>query len=493
MIFSSVYFIFFFFPIVYFIYFILCKKSKLYSCIWLIISSFLFYSFLSFKSLTFLILSIFINFYISIFFDIFIKQKKKILIFGIAFNIVFLIFFKYSNFLLDIISFLHQNRPKDLDLISLVGISFFTFTQISFLIDRYNNKFKEKNIFHYVLFISFFPYVISGPVVNYLENMKNFLKRKNFSIKINDIERGIFFFTMGLSKKILVADPLGSFSNKLFSINEFNAIPTFIFSWLAIVANTLRLYFDFSGYSDMALGLACFFGMTIPFNFNSPLKAHSIINFWSGWHMSLTNYFIKYLYTPISLTMSRLAYNQNSLIQNLFSFVFPTIITFSVIGFWHGPSWAFAIFGLLHALLIIINRLWRIICKKNVFRIFHIIFNRFYWFITFVAISLSLVIFTTESVNSSILIYKSLFNINNLFSNYYSPGFFIENFYSILLILTALIIVLFAPNTIQLSKKITGTTLTKKYFYKFYLPLVFFLSLLVILSQQSQNFIYFKF
>ena len=343
------------------------------------------------------------------------------------------------------------------------------------------------------MFVSFFPYVISVPVVNYLERMKNFIKRKSFSIRIADIERGIFFFTMGISKKILLADPLGSFSNKLFSINEFNAIPTFIFSWLAVVANTLRLYFDFSGYSDMALGLACFFGMKIPFNFNSPLKARSIIDFWSGWHMSLTNYFIKYLYTPISLTMSRLSYNQNSLIQNLFSFIFPTIITFLIIGFWHGPSWAFAIFGLLHALLIIINRLWRIIYKKKIFIIFHIFFNRFYWFITFVVISLSLVIFTTESVNSSLLIYKSLFNINYLFSNYYSPVFFIENFNSILLTLVALVIALFVPNTIQLSQKIKSPPLTKNYFYTFYLSLVFFLSLLGILSHQSQNFVYFKF
>lgn len=330
--FSSIQFIFLFLPVVVLGYFILQQfKLDRFKGGWLLLCSIGFYAFWKYEDLFPLIISASFNYalYKRLCDE---RYKKQCLIFGILCNLLFLAWFKYPILFLN-----HQQ--KDIPL----GISFYTFTQIAFLVDGYGQKFKELSFSKYNLFVGYFPHLICGPILLFKDFYPQLLKKSQLKITGENITYFLFFFSAGLFKKLFIADPLGEYVSSIFDKPDI-----LIFNIKSILLGTLcysfQLYADFSGYSDMAVGLSKLFGITIPFNFNSPYKSTSIVEFWRRWHMSLSNFLRNYIYIPLG--GSRMGEVRQSL----------NLLTVMIIGgLWHGSSITFLIWGAYHGLLLTIS------------------------------------------------------------------------------------------------------------------------------------------
>ncbi|WP_397601952.1 MBOAT family O-acyltransferase [Silvanigrella sp.] len=271
MLFNSYQFIFVFLPLVFAIYYLISSKSHFGALVWLSMASLFFYGYWSLYSLPILASSICVNYYFGLkLSDINLKYRKYLLISSISLNLILLGYFKYANFFIENTNeFLHIIKLEPFQILNVVlpiGISFFTFTQIAYLVDSYQGKVKEKSFQQYVLFVSFFPHLIAGPIIHHKQMMPQFSDAKNFKINTEKISIGIILFTIGLAKKLLLADPLGSYADILFNGVKSGMSPKFMISWVGSFAYSFQLYFDFSGYSDMAVGLALLFGIWLPFN-----------------------------------------------------------------------------------------------------------------------------------------------------------------------------------------------------------------------------------
>jgi D-alanyl-lipoteichoic acid acyltransferase DltB (MBOAT superfamily) len=370
MIFSSVPFIFAFLPIALVGYFLLAKLGRGFAAGWLIAASLVFYAYWSPIYLLLLVGSVVWNFamgqWIFRFGEDSSKCKLVILWIAIGGDLALLGYYKY---LFPLIGFLsaHGLAPAgwETQIALPLGISFFTFTQIGYLVDSYDGQAKERGLLSYVLFVTFFPHLIAGPILHHREIMPQFANRNVFKFNLENLTVGIAIFTFGITKKVLLADPLG------FAADAGFKNPTVLGTggaWLTALSYSLQLYFDFSGYSDMAIGLARMFGVIFPANFNSPYKAVSIIDYWARWHMTLTRYLTLYLYNPLGLRVSRSRIRRGLSVsgegtRNLPAFItmviWPTFFTMSLAGFWHGAGLQFLVFGLLHAGYLCINHAWR--------------------------------------------------------------------------------------------------------------------------------------
>ena len=341
MVFSSVIFLFFFLPLVLTLYFAVPFK---YKNIILLIFSLIFYAWGEPRYVLLMIVSILMNYGYGIWLDRGGHNEKKrvcILAFAIVVNIGLLGFFKYANFTVDVInSALHTNFQ--LHPIALpIGISFYTFHAISYLIDVYRKKEKaQRNLFKLSLYITFFPQLVAGPIIRYNAIAKQLSKRVFSSIQFAD---GIQRFILGLSKKILLANPLGSVADTVFMTSTIDLSTGS--AWIGIIAYTLQIYFDFSGYSDMAIGLGKMFGFEFAENFNYPYISRSISEFWRRWHISLGSWFRDYVYIPLG--GSRVA--RWKMYRNLF-------IVWALTGFWHGASWTFIAWGIYYGVLIALEK-----------------------------------------------------------------------------------------------------------------------------------------
>lgn len=337
MVFSSVIFLFCFLPLVLLLYFAVPFKFK---NIILLIFSLIFYAWGEPRYVFLMIVSILINYGYGLWIDRAEGSDKKrvyILASAIAVNIGLLGFFKYANFIVDAVNgALHMNIPLQ-DIPLPIGISFYTFHALSYLIDIYRRQeHAQRNLFKLSLYITFFPQLVAGPIIRY-NDVANQLSRRVFSSA--QFAQGIQRFILGLSKKILLANPLGSVADTIFMT------PTSDLStgsaWIGIMAYTLQLYFDFSGYSDMAIGLGKMFGFEFKENFNYPYIAKSISEFWRRWHISLGSWFRDYVYIPLG--GSRVP--TWKLCRNL-------LIVWALTGFWHGASWTFMAWGIYYGVLI---------------------------------------------------------------------------------------------------------------------------------------------
>ena len=258
--------------------------------------------------------------------------------------------------------------PGSLDPIILpLGISFFTFTQIGFLVDCAAGSVKDRNPVNYLLFVTFFPHLIAGPILHHAEIMPQFKDRRSYRLDLDNVARGASLFAIGLFKKVIIADTFAIYAQPGFAAP---AGLTLVASWGTLLCYSLQLYFDFSGYSDMAIGIAKMFNIQFPLNFNSPYKAHNIIDFWQRWHMTLTRYITLLIYNPIAIEITRhrvarglpVRLNRKAAVKfrPFVSMVaFPTFCTMALAGVWHGAGLQFLIFGLLHACYLTINHLWR--------------------------------------------------------------------------------------------------------------------------------------
>ena len=410
MLFNSYEFIFVFLPTSFFVYFYLnSKRLTTASKAWLVFTSLFFYSWWNIMYLPLILISVLFNYTITntmIEYDRSKEKylsKKSLLQAGLLFNIGLLVHFKYMDFF---ISNVNSAFRVDIELLHLalpLAISFFTLQQIAFLIDSYEGLVKEKSFLDYTIFVTFFPQLIAGPIVHHKEMMHQFGSIKNKVKNYRNIAMGLFIFSIGLFKKVVIADTFA-----VWATNGFDVATTLSLfeAWATSLSYTFQLYFDFSGYTDMAIGAALLFNIRLPQNFNSPYKATGMIDFWKRWHMTLTSFITTYIYTPIIKSFDKLTFNKAML---------ATVVTFLIAGLWHGASWVFVIFGGLHGLGIAINHYWqkKIKIKMN---------KAVAWFITFNFINITFIFFRANDLDAALNMLKSMF----LYTNIILPGFMSE-------------------------------------------------------------------
>jgi len=437
MLFNSYEFIFLFLPIALLGYLGLGKIGNgLLSKSWLLLASLFFYSYWNPIYLPLLLGSIIINYYVS---GIIINHREKIgilistkLVFqlGICFNIVLLCFFKYMDFFIDNTNMIIGSNFSLLHIVLPLGISFFTITQMVYLVDTYEGLVHERDIINYSLFVTFFPHLLAGPILHHKPTMTQFANTLITKINYENIYRGLFLFVIGLFKKVLIADNLAPYVKLGFNNPEQLA---FFHGWLIALGYAFQLYFDFSGYSDMAVGTALMFNINIPINFNSPFRAKNIVDFWNRWHISLTNTITTYLYTPILKSFKSITFKKAML---------STFIAMLIAGFWHGSNWTFIIFGAMHGLGMVINH----IVKKRKIKINPPLAH----FFTLSWVLMAFVFFRADNITSALIILKAMFCFKGIlvFNNWVQYRHLFE-----LCIISGLLVA-FSPNSNELLKRV---------------------------------------
>lgn len=421
MLFNSYEFIFLFLPLAFLGYFWLNKKrltnaSKAY----LVFASLFFYSWWNIMYLPLILASVLFNYVIGTGMlrakakcaegNKKIVSAKTLLIIGITANVSLLGYFKYMDFFIFNTNAVFGTDYAFMHIALPLAISFFTLQQIAYLVDSYEGLAKENDFLNYSLFVVFFPQLIAGPIVHHKEMMPQFegLRSKIFNHK--NIAAGLFIFSVGLFKKVFIADTFAIWATNGFDHAQ---VLTFFEAWATSLSYTFQLYFDFSGYTDMALGAALLFNIRLPQNFNSPYKSKGIIEFWQRWHITLTNFLTTYLYTPILRSYKKITFEKA---------MFATFITMFIAGLWHGAGWTFIIFGSLHGAGIIVNHYWR----KTKIKLHHIAA----WFITFNFVNIGFVFFRATDIESAGKVLSGMVGLNGVVLPTFlaSKLAFLENF-----------------------------------------------------------------
>lgn len=400
MLFNSYEFIFFFLPVTFLFYFWLNKKRLTQaSKAWLVFASLFFYSWWNIIYLPLILGSILFNFTlgtsISRIKALEIKKsvsRKTLLGFGIVSNLLLLAYFKYMDFFIANVNLLTGTQWGLMHILLPLGISFFTFTQIAYLVDAYRNEVKEMDYLNYTLFVTFFPHLLAGPILHHKEMMPQFDSIKSKVINYKNIAEGLFLFSIGLFKKIVIADTFAQSANAGF---ETTAALNLFEAWAVSLSYTFQLYFDFSGYTDMALGVALLFNIRLPINFNSPYKALDIQDFWRRWHITLSRFLRDYIYIPLGGNRR----GELRTYANLFA-------VFLIGGLWHGASWMFVAWGALHGIAIVLHRAWqRMGQKMNTFLA---------WFITFNFINITWIFFRAKEWEDAANILSGMIGLNGI-------------------------------------------------------------------------------
>lgn len=485
MLFPSFVFIFLFLPIVFVIYFSLGKlKNKKIATLFLVAASLYFYSYFEIKFLYLICGSMLVNYTVG---RVLLKAKRfrrSILTIGILFNIAVLGYFKYADFFIENYNWIFDQHVSLLYLALPLGISFITFQQIAYLVDIYRGDITESKVSSYLIFSTFFPQLITGPIVNHKDVITEYEDPKNKRIQAENVAKGLFIFLIGLVKKVVIADTFA-----LWVTDGFNAYEslTFAEAWFVVLSYTIQLYFDFSGYCDMAIGLALLFNIRIPDNFNSPYKARNISDFWRRWHMTLNRFLTRYVYFPLGGS------RKGEIIT-----AFNIILVFFISGFWHGAGWTFIIWGCLHGVASVIFRLF----KKHTNIPMPYVLS---WFITFMFIVLARVYFRSATVAQAHQMFGTLFSpdLSSVKQFLAAPSSIFVQAADIKVFETALntpliligllaitlFIVLFMKNSIQLLAEFKFTWRT----IVFMQVLAIILLTTLFFIQKSSEFIYFNF
>jgi D-alanyl-lipoteichoic acid acyltransferase DltB (MBOAT superfamily) len=476
MLFSSVEFIFVFLPITVLLYYALGRKSHKYRNTILVLASLFFYGFWKPVYLPLIIISVLINFsfgrLISIENDR--AHSKMFLVIGICLNVGLLGVFKYSDFFIGNINTWLEPSIEPLGLILPLAISFFTFQQIAYLVDSYKGMAKDYKVADYFLFVTFFPQLIAGPIVHHKEMMPQFSSNKSSYFNVSNVAQGVIIFSIGLFKKIVIADHFGAYSDLGYGhVENLN----FLGAWSTSLAYTTQLYYDFSGYCDMAIGAALLFNIRLPINFNSPYKATSIQDFWRRWHITLSNWLRDYLYIP-------LGGNKKGSIKTYRNL----IITFLIGGFWHGAGWGFILWGLIHGVGLTIHRLWQN-TGVNITKVMG-------WFMTIMFVHFAWVPFRAEDLSDAFTVTSKMLNpfdgslTISLFQSMYSLG--LDQLNGSYIALTAGACILFsaiAKNSIE----ITANYEERPNSIALIAGMSFVLGVIVMVGSSSQTFLYFNF
>lgn len=406
MLFNSFEFALIFLPIVFAGFIIIIQKGRwAWACSWLALASITFYGYWAPEYLFLLFISITTNYILgSEIQKATLKESslkgKGILAFAITINLLTLIYFKYANFLIENLNIALDNQIHLARVILPIGISFFTFTQIAYLVDTYQGKVRETNPIHYLLFVTYFPHLIAGPILHHSEMMPQFQERKTFSFSQTNFLSGFLVFLIGMFKKVILADGIQPYVGPVFDA-PLDQTLTLLEAWEAL-AYTLQLYFDFSGYSDMAIGLSRMFNIELPLNFNSPYKARNISDFWRRWHMTLSRFLRDYLYIPLGGNRcGKLARYSN------------LMLTMALGGLWHGAGWTFILWGCLHGCYLVCNHAWQTIHRR--FLNNHLIPNRIIAPIsvalTFLCVVFAWVFFRAKDFDYALRVITAMFDV----------------------------------------------------------------------------------
>lgn len=410
MLFNSYEFIFLFLPVAMAGFFLLGAARYYQAAMtWLVLASLFFYGWWNPAYLWLILGSIVFNYLVGIALSS--KKldrgviRKLLLIGGIGVNLGLIGYYKYANFFVDNVNAISGSDFHLSTIILPLAISFFTFQQVAYLVDSYRHETSEYNFLHYCLFVTFFPQLIAGPIVHHKDMLPQFASKSIYKLQHNHLAIGASIFFLGLFKKVVLADNIAVFGTPVFSAAEQGALLTFTDAWGGALAYTFQLYFDFSGYSDMAIGIARMFGILLPLNFNSPYKATSIVDFWRRWHITLSGFLRDYLYIA-------LGGNRNGKVRryvNLF-------LTMLLGGLWHGAGWPFVVWGALHGTYLVINHAWGSLrravgLKPGTFGIVGMLCARS---LTFLAVIIAWVFFRAESFAGATNILASMAGINGI-------------------------------------------------------------------------------
>lgn len=404
MLFNSFEFIFLFLPATV-IAFYICKK---YSFRWalglLVFTSLFYYAYWNPEYLVLILGSIFANYLLaglSLRYKEQALYRKIILWLAISFNLLLLGYFKYSGFFIQNLNTANLLNVETPDILLPLAISFFTFQQIAYQVDLYKGAIKQQTLLEYTLFVCFFPQLIAGPIIHHSEMMPQFFKRANRPFYWGNISVGLTIFIIGLFKKVFIADSLSGFVGPIYADAASGETIDFYAAWIAALGYTFQLYFDFSGYSDMAVGCARMFGIRLPCNFFSPYKSRNIIEFWRRWHMTLSRFLRDYLYIP-------LGGNRRGALQRTRN----VLITMLLGGLWHGAGWTFVIWGGLHGSYLVINHFWTARIPSPVHK--NVFYKFFAWLVTFFSVVVAWVLFRAENLPSALAIICAMFTMDNL-------------------------------------------------------------------------------
>lgn len=396
MLFNSYEFIFAYLPVTFLVYFSLNKKRLVEaSKAWLVFSSLFFYSWWNVAYLPLIMGSMFFNYVIGGILsghgDSATRVHRRVILFvGVISNLALLGYYKYADFFI-----INTNRVLGLEIESLnlvlpLAISFFTFQQIAYLVDSYRREIQEHDFLNYAIFVSFFPQLIAGPIVHHKEMMPQFVSKRAKVINYKNITSGLFIFSIGLFKKVVIADTFSSWASSGFDATD---ALNFFEAWGTSLSYSFQLYFDFSGYTDMAIGLALLFNIRLPINFNSPYKAKDIRDFWKRWHITLSRFLRDYVYIPLGGNRKGSVRTYSNLMT-----------TFILGGLWHGAGWTFVFWGFLHGVAIAINRLWDKLGVK--------LWPWAAWLITFNFINIAWVFFRAKKWDDATNVLEGMFLIN---------------------------------------------------------------------------------
>jgi len=498
LLFNSYGFIFIFLPLSFFIYFFLLQKRLMIGAkSFLVFVSLFFYSWWNIAYLPIILSSLLFNYVIGNSLNENFKKiqvsKKALLSFGIVVNIALLGYFKYTDFLIENINLAFDTSVPLLHLALPLAISFFTFQQIAYLVDSYRGETAEYDFLNYALFVTFFPQLIAGPIVHHSEMMPQFASRWNLVKNYKNIAIGLFIFSIGLFKKVVIADSFAVWATAGF---DTSTTLNFFEAWATSLSYTFQLYFDFSGYTDMAIGAALLFNIKLPINFNSPYKALDIQDFWRRWHITLSRFLRDYIYIPLGGNR-----------KGSFRTYTNLLATFIIGGIWHGAGWTFVFWGFLHGIALVIHRFWKAIGFT--------IPKLLAWFITFNFINIAWVFFRAKEWEDAIKVLKGMIDIKHMvftnnFVNIYnhtlkklsfmfpniagSKQTFMFDFNTFFWIVVILFVVVKCKNSNEIisypnivkSKKVTKV-------YAMYFSTLFMFSLLYMSLSAYSEFIYFNF
>jgi D-alanyl-lipoteichoic acid acyltransferase DltB (MBOAT superfamily) len=406
MLFNSYPFIIFFLPITLFVFFRIGAWGHHRIAIsWLLAASFFFYGWWNPAYLGLLIGSVLFNYSVGVGLAMGSSGpalgKKGLLAAGIAGNLAAIGYFKYANFFVNAVNQGFNTGFELAPILLPLAISFFTFQQIAYLVDVYRGETREHNFLQYCLFVTFFPQLIAGPIVHHKEMLHQFAKDSLYKFKHENFSVGITIFCIGLFKKVMIADTVAQFSTPVFNAASSGTLITFFEGWGAALAYTFQLYFDFSGYSDMAIGLGLMFGVRLPLNFNSPYKATSIIDFWRRWHMTLSRFMLDYLYIP-------LGGNQKGPVRQYMNL----IITMLLGGLWHGAGWTFVIWGGVHGIYLFFNHAWRAAQTSLRWNLNGKSYRYASRLLTFFAVVAAWVMFRADNLGAAMKMYEGMMGYN---------------------------------------------------------------------------------
>ena len=389
MLFNSYIFILLFLPLCIVGYFAISHfRQYTLGQLFLLAMSLWFYGYFNVSYLLIIIVSVLINYGAYMLIEKFRGKPacKGVMAAGVVINVGILFYFKYMDFFIGNVNALFRTNLSFLNIALPLGISFFTFQQISFIVDAYRGELPKYNLLYYASFVTFFPQLVAGPIVTHDELIPQFLDGEKKKLDTDNLAKGIYIFVLGLAKKVLLADKFGGAVTYGFTtLEQLNSVSALI----VMLSYTIQIYFDFSGYCDMAVGIGKMLNIDLPINFNSPYRALTITEFWDRWHMTLTRFFTKYVYIP-------LGGNRKGHVRTCIN----VMIVFLVSGFWHGASWNFVFWGLCHGIFVVITRTFRKFFEK-----LHPALN---WLITFSFVNVMWVFFRAETFTQAFTLLRKL-------------------------------------------------------------------------------------